>query len=458
MKLSGFAALCVLGLLGVAQANEPYEAEPVLKAPALVQAALLSGPDFHVVPEVPVRGYMGHFLLDTRFGPIRANSAEMLAIRIGELPALDALERASRSDAFATALAARAKKTGSAIANVVAHPVDTLTGLPDGVARFFGSLWNTWSGRAQALSDRSVREIGNAGDPFEAPNGPMTAVRDAPAIDAPSDTNDRAWYARAGSEARRESKRYLKFSQQRRDMAKVLNVDPQSSNPLLSERLDALAWAAVWGNFSAGAALGQISGPAADVVSWSGKLDQYVLSQTPEQLREINRKRLASFCSDAYAVRQFLRRGGFTDTLRTTLAMSLEKLAPKSGCNELLELAATTRSEVEARYLVDALQMLERVPDASGGTLETVGAAILWRTPAEKWLLPLPVDYLSWNRELDAFLNRPPFRVANKLALIGGQASMSVQRALTERGWGLQLRVPYDGAPDYVRFGAFDSH
>ncbi len=456
-QMRNYAILITLAFACSAHASETFELEPVLQGPALVRPELLSGPDFRVVPEVPVRGYMANILIDTKFGPLRADSVQMLAVRVSEIPALEALDRAGRSGAFAQALAARGKKTGSAIVNVITHPVDTITGLPQGVARYFGNLWDTWSGRAQSLSDRSSREFENAGDPYHAPAGPMTAGRDAPVIDPPAAPKNRAWYARAGYETERESKRYLKFGQQRRAMAKVLNVDPNSSNPLLNDRLDTLAWAAVWGNFSAGTALGQIAGTAADVVSWSGKLDQYVLSKTPEELREINRTRLMEFCSDNFAVRQFLRRGGFTDTLRTALVASLQQLKPKSGCNELIELAATTHGEVEARYLVDALKLVEREPDVAGGALSTVGASVVWSTRAGKLLLPLPVDYLSWNRDFDAFLARPAFRVADKAALIGGEASMAAQRALTARGWGLQLRAPYAGAPAYAA-GTFSTN
>jgi hypothetical protein len=186
------------------------------------------------------------------------------------------------------------------------------------------------------------------------------------------------------------------------------------------------------------------------VISWSGKLNQYVLTKTPEQLREINRTRLLKFCSDDFAVRQFLRRGGFTDSLRTALSASLEKLKPDDGCNELVELGATTRGEVEARYLVDALKLIERQTDATGGTLLTAGAALAWRTPSGRLLLPLPVDYLTWSHDIDEFFDRPVFAVANKTALIGGEASMLAQRQLTDRGWNLVSRAPFDGAPAYA--------
>lgn len=457
MTFPRFLALCALVLACSAYASDTFEPEPVLKAPMLVQPPLLSGPDFRVVPEVAVRGYMANFLIDTQFGPIHADSVEMLSIRVGELPAMEALDRASRSGAFATALAARAKKTGSAIVNVVTHPIDTITGLPRGVARYLGAQWDKWSGRAQSVSDRSQREFENRGDPYHAPAGPMTAMRDAPTDNPqpPADTKNRAWYVRAGSEVAREGKRYLQYNSQRRAMAKLLGVDPNSSNPILDQELNTLAWAAVWGNFSAGTALGAIGGTAATVIGDTGKLNQYVLSKTPEQLRADNEKRLLALCSDETAVRSFLRRGGFTDTLRTALALTLEKLAPKSGCNGLLELAAKTHGEVEARYIVNALKLIAQQSDAKGGDLLTANAAIAWRTPSGKLILPLPVDYLSWNADLAAFFDQSSLRAANKLALIGGEASMLAQRALTERGWGLQLRAPYAGAPAYASFGEF---
>lgn len=457
MTFSRLLVLCPLVFACSAHASDAFESEPVLKAPLLVQAPLLSGPDFRVVPEVAVRGYMANFLIDTKFGPMRADSVEMLAIRIGELPAMEALDEASRSGAFATALAARAKKTGSAIVNVVTHPVDTITGLPRGVARYLGAQWDKWSGRAQSVSDRSAREFENRGDPYRAPPGPMTAMRDAAAETPPppDDGKNRAWYARAGSEVAREGKRYLQYNSQRRAMAKLLGVDPNSSNSVLNEELDTLAWAAVWGNFSAGTALGQIGGSAATVIGDTGKLNQYVLSKTPEQLRADNEKRLLALCSDETAVRSFLRRGGFTDTLRTALVLTLEKLAPKSGCNGLLELAAKTHGEVEARYLVNALKLIAQQKKVEGGELLTAGAAVAWRTPAAKLILPLPVDYLTWNTGLAAFFNRPSLRAADKLVLIGGEASMLAQRALTERGWSLQLRAPYEGAPAYAMNGEF---
>jgi hypothetical protein len=429
------------------------ETEPTLPAPTLVQPALLSGPNFKVVPEVEIRGYMARFVVDTRFGPLSADSVDLLAVRVSEIPAIETLDRASKTGAFAHALAERGRKTGSAVVNVVSHPVDAVTGLPAGVVKYLRAKIDTWTNRAQAVADRSSRKFENNGDPFAAPPGPMTAGREGRADERPetAEKKDRSWYARAGSETGREAKRYLKYSEQRREMAKYLGVDPNTSNPILNEKLDSLAWAAVGGNFSAGAALGEITGAAAEVISYSGKLNQYVLEKTPEQLRDELQRRLAALCSDEDSIRSFLRRGGFNDTLRASLVESLEKLKPQGGCNDLIELAATTRGEVEARYLTNALKLIRTKTPEPGGTLVVAGAALAWRAPDGRLILPLPVDYLTWSHDLAGFFDQPVLAAADKIVLIGGEASMAAQAQMTARGWNLALRAPYDGAPAYAR-------
>jgi hypothetical protein len=448
------ACASVPGASATCASDCAQEPEPYLNATALVQPSLLSGPNFKVVPEVRIHGYMAHFLIDTPYGPLTADSADLLAVRVSEIPALETLDRASKTGAFAHALSERGRKTGAAIVNVIAHPVDSVTGLPAGVVRYLRKQVDTWSGRAQSLADQTSRHAENRGDPFRAPDGPMTAGRDR-AIDEPpqhEEKQSRAWYARAGSEAGRETRRYLKYSQQRREMAKHLGVDPNSTNPILNEMLDSLAWAAVGGNFSAGEALGAVTSTAAAVIADSGKINQFVLEQEPEQLRETIHKRLLKYCSDDDSIRSFLRRGAFTETLRVSLTESIEKLDATDGCNALIELAATTRGEVEARYLTDALKLIRRhVPTPVGGQLLVVGAALAWRNPDGSIVLPLPLDYLTWSHDIGDFFEQSEFAVRNKTVLIGGEASMTMQRKLTDRGWNLVLRATYEGAPPYSR-------
>ena len=113
---------------------------------------------------------------------------------------------------------------------------------------------------------------------------------------------DKPWYGSVGKEIGREAKRQLDYGKMRRQIAKHLGVDPSTSNPLLRERLDTLAWAAVAGNLSAGTALDAVGGTAAEVISVGGRLNQLVWELDEENLRERNRERLSRWCSDDFAL------------------------------------------------------------------------------------------------------------------------------------------------------------
>jgi hypothetical protein len=447
------ACCAIVAHAGDEPAAPTEEDEPVLDAPSLVQPALLSGPGFSVDPHVELRGYMAHFTLDTPFGPLAANSVEILAEREAELPALDALDRATRSGAFARAAGAKFVATGKALSQIVMHPIDTMLGIPAGVARYFGNRLKKIATQAQTLSDRAARTFGTRGNPYPSDEGPMTDARDDDAS-TKKDKPAKHWYSRVGSEAERELKRQLKYSEVKRELARELGIDPYSGNPYVQERLSSLAWVGTGGNFSAGAALGAVGGAGAVVLSNGGRINDVVWKLSPEDLRARNRDRLRAYCRDELLIRRFLRRGVFSPTLQTGLVDTLDKLQPTGGGDALLELGMTASSELESRFVVNGLRLTANYlgDRAKGGTLRPIGAGLAYVAADGEIVLPLPVDYLSWTSVVGDFFDRSEFRVTNKTVLIGGDASLLARRALTERGWNIVVRAPWLGAPPYARF------
>jgi len=437
----------------VVPAELAIEEEPVIDSASLVQPALLSGPGFSVDTRVELRGYMAHFTLDTPVGPLSADSVELLAEREAELPALDALDRATRSDAFLHAAGNRLADTGKVLAKIALHPVDTVLGIPAGVARYFADRLKKIGTQAQALSDRSGRILGNSGNPYPVDEGPMTDARNDAFAHVPKPK--RHWYTRIGKEAEREIKRQLKYSQVKRELAERLGIDPYNGNPYIQARLSSLAWVGSGGSFSAGTAIGTVGGTGATVLSQGGRINDVVWKLSPDDLRERNATRLRSHCSDDLLVRQFLRRGAFSPTLQTALADVLDTLQPASGCDALLELGITANSELEARFVVNALRMVEaHLGDRSkGGALLPIGAGLAYASLDDELVLPLPVDRLSWTAEVRTFVDRKEFRVGNKTVLIGGDASLEARRGLIERGWSIVTRSPWPGSPPYASPG-----
>ncbi len=435
----------------VADTRVPIEQEPIVDAATLVQAALLSGPGFSVDTRVQLRGYMARFTLDTPFGPLSAESVEILAEREAEMPALAALDKVTRSSVFLSAAGTKFVATGKMIGQIVMHPLDTVLGIPAGVARYFGDRLHKIGTQAQTLSDRTARTLGQHGNPYPVDEGPMTDARqgDPDAVAKPK----KHWYTRVGSEAEREIKRQVAYNTAKRDIAKRLGIDPYTTNPYIQERLSSLAWVGSGGGFSAGTALAAVGGAGANVLSQSSRINDVVWKLSPDDLREKNSKRLLGYCRDPLLVRQFLRRGAFTPTLQTSLIDALDKLRPANGCDALLELGMTAGSELEGRFLVNALQLVvtHLGARAKDGTLQPVGAGLTYVTTDGELILPLPVDRLSWTAEVRDFLDRPEFRRSNKTVLIGGNASLDARRALVERAWNIIVRAPWPSAPPYAQ-------
>lgn len=436
------------------------EEEPVIDAASLVEPALLSGPGFSVDPHVELRGYMAHFKIDTRFGSFDAPSVEILAEREAELPALEQLDAATHSDAFVRAAGNRFEQTGKSLAKIVMHPVDTVAGIPSGVARFLRDKLVKFGNQAQSLSDRAARKLGSSGNPYPSDDGPMTDARAGDAEDAPP-RKRKNWFTRVTSEGERFVKREIKYNAVKRDIAKRLGIDPYSSNPYVQERLSSLAWVGTAGSFSAGSALGAVGGVGAEVLSKGGRVDEIVWRLSPDDLRARNETRLLGHCRDNLLVRQFLRRGAFSPTLQTHLADALDALQPSDGCDLFLELAITAQNELEARYIVNGLDLtLTHLGlRAKRGRLVTIGAGFAYIAADGELVLPLAVDRLIWTKEVAAFITRREFQVGKKTALIGGNASDIAERGLSENGWEVILRAPRRNAPPYAHrdAGAIDS-
>ncbi|MBN8481216.1 MAG: hypothetical protein J0L88_06440 [Xanthomonadales bacterium] len=439
--------LCLLSGGALAQAHED---EPVLDAASFAPPALLSGPGFQVDPHVEIRGYMARFTLDTPVGTLHADSVEILADRVAELPALEALDEVTRSQAFTQAAVDTASTTAKGIGQVLRHPIDTLAGIPAGVARYFGRRLAKLGDQAQRLSDRAAVRLGTDGAKYPRDDGPMTDADAIARAQADADDSERGkrWVDRAGAELERELKRQADYGQVRRRLAEQLGIDPYTTNPPVRERLDRLAWVGSGGRFAANAAIGAIGGSGALVITHGRRLNEIVWKLDPESLRERNHERLRAYCRDELLMRQFLRRGTFSPTLQTALADALDALRPRAGGDALLELGMTANSELEARFVVNALQMVAHAlgERAHGGRLVPVGAGLAYDSVDGERVLPLPVDYLAWTGEVERFLDRDEFRSPSKRVLVRGDATLRSQRELTRRGWSIAVRADDPGS------------
>ena len=377
-------------------------------------------------------------------------------------PALELLEGESMAKTAAVAAKDSAMTTVNAARRLATEPVETLQELPAGTWRFLKRRMTDIAGTAVDLTDRGRDAITGDDELYD-----HTSMR--PGTTAPDPNPPEAWWETGGRGLASLARDWIGYGKARRELARRLGVDPYSTNPLLNERMEELAWSAVAGNQTVSLATGQIGGVPAVALGATQRVNKILWELPPKDIARINRTRLTQLGCGKIELRRFLRNRHFNPSLQTALTDAMVELQPVSGCVQLIELAAAGKSELEARYMVDALTMLA-ARGVRGGELFLIDTAPVMRVyPREpavvdsarsphvfdmrqessddlgRWtaalparprlLLPLPVDHLQWSPGTQAFFDRVEFRVVDKIVLIGGDATINAVQGLTRRGW-----------------------
>jgi hypothetical protein len=271
-----------------AYAQAPVEPPPVLRAADLVPADLLQGPHHRVEPQVPTDGLLAWFTITSSFGTFRVANPDMVRVRVGEVRALAELDKTTKSEVFAQALGAAAKRTGRSLQAVVENPAETVKALPEGVGRFFDRVGQaTRTGVQQGREQRQEGSGELAGETAALAAGEIFGYYDA-------------W----------------------RRLAKRVGVDPYTTNPVLAKKLDEIAWAVFAGEFGIDRAVGIV--PGLNAAAWFSDL---VWETPPGDLRVMIEKKLLELGAPPDAVDRFLRHRWYTLTLRTALVGGLDALS-----------------------------------------------------------------------------------------------------------------------------------
>jgi hypothetical protein len=404
--------LVLLSLTASLAAAASYETPRPLKASDLLPAALLQGPRFKVQDAVGVDGYMTSFTVQSDFGPFVAGSREMLEVRILEVYALAKLEDVSRSEVFAKAFAASAKKKGAAVAQVVTNPVETAEKVPEGVGRFFKGVGKAAKQGADAATDAVKKDD----KPAESSQKPDTKEQVEGAA------KDLAGVNRA-----------------KREWAKKLGVDPYTTNPVLAKKLDDVAWAAYAGGLTLSIVMPPI--PGLTVVE---KTSDLVWSTPPQDLAQQNDAKLKVMGVPEETRKAFLQNRAFAPVLQAGIVTALDSLAGVAGRVEAVTLATRqAKSELDARFYVRLAQMLadHHQKVAPLASLISRNRIFLGKAKAGGLVVAAPLDYLFWTAQIEEFSSAPELRVPERNLLLLGRASPTAKAQLTAAGWSVKEGV-----------------
>lgn len=154
-----------------------FEQPPVVDINELLDASMQSGPGYQVGQQVATNGAMGEYTIVASSdvfhddaGTYQIESLDLLKVRLSEVPAIAQLDNMSNSGVFAKALAASAARPVTDAAQMVIHPMDTVSGLPSGVGEFFGrvdlgakTVYSTATNSSETGSQRASQTAAETG-------------------------------------------------------------------------------------------------------------------------------------------------------------------------------------------------------------------------------------------------------------------------------------------------------
>ena len=448
------------GLLFVhagAHASTPDCGPDAVPASALASPTLLGAEDFSASPCATIVGGMAQFVLhphgadadDIEPAELRVESLDLLEIRAVEMEVVRRLRAQGAAGTAGRAAASSLVQTGSALAGVVTRPVESVIGLPAGMLRVFGRRATRYGRQASDLGESAYEAVSDE-TLFDASLRPREAE--------PLPPEPEPWWQKGGGFALKLGKRWLGYNAARRELGRELGIDPYSTNPWLGAEMDRLAWSALVGRRGVGFGLGQIGGAAGTVLGESGRIHRMVWEKPPEEVEAWNVARLAPLACRADVQDAFFDNSRYSPTLQTQAVDALLELAPQGGCESFLGLAASVQREAEARFVVDALQLMVAARPRFPTRFEIFGEALVLRDGEERLWLALPVDLLQWTPETADFFADPALaRVADKRLLLARDASPRARAALLADGWAVVEQSIGPAREFSVRQPSFDA-
>ena len=353
----------------------------------------------------------------------------MLEQRLVEIGALDQLAKVSKTDAFVAGLKESAKEFGRQVGDMVSEPVATVKGIPAGVGGFFARVSRGAKTGYQELGD--IKEEKKQNEPPQKGLGASLPGGQQSTSPKRSDLTVEEASLRMTGKVAADA---LGYDDQRRRIAKEVKVDPYSTNPVLTQKLDEIAKAAFAGGLGISAFKAVV--PASLVVSTTTMFSDWVWDTTPGALKVENESALKTIGVSQDLIDRFFRQPHFTLTYQTRLVKALQRLETTTGRTAIMPVAISVASFDQARFVVEAIEMLAQYNEKIA-PLQTLEQAIPFaaRTLTGSLVVAGPVDCLAWTEEIQRFASRPDFKAKERIFLLRGMATPLAQTELSRMNW-----------------------
>jgi hypothetical protein len=384
--------------------QENWDAQPEIRpASEVLPAAMLKGPHFEIGPTVTTTNYLNAYTVAGEYGSFTAPSDSRLRRLLREIAAIAELKRITQTGAFAQAAKEAAKSPLRAIENLIDDPAKTLSAIPEGIS----SLFN----RANEQISRSGRSS------YE-------------------DSSVKAALAVSGF---------------KRDYAAKFGIDVYSTNAVLQQELDRVAWAATLGNMTLGA-LSIVTGAVVLQVASNVRLLEQARSiveaTPPSELALRNREQLKRMGVPVHVTDRFLQNRMLSPRHQTLIVVGIASLGDIPGRAGFIAYASQAKTEDEALLMQQMAELMASY-SASVARIQQIGTFVnlpVAYTAKSAAVLLLPIDRLPWTERSAALAARlaqdlpKPRPVSTTEIWITGDASPRAEAGFRQLGLGLTQR------------------
>ncbi len=368
-----------------------YETPRILNAYDILPPELIKSEHHTVMKDVATYDLTIRFTILSTFGPFEAIGEDMLRIRIQEIQAIAVLQEIIKTKAFRDAAEQAAMSSYKGAKNLIIHPANTITGVPNGMGRLFS---------------------------------PPGEIEDSIA------------------------KELVSFSAVKRAYANRLGVDIYSSNKVLQKELNRVSWAGFAGGVGVSLATMAVK-DASEIAYFSlngtefiNSMNQILLDSAPQDLRRTNREKLQQMGIEESTIDEFLQNTAFSPRHETILVHALSKMEGVRNRDQFIKQANFAADEEDAFLFQRIAEMMynyhKNVEPIS--QIIPVRKVVVGYTVEKAIVVTLPIDYVYWteraDRGTDAILqlktmDRP---VKSMKILISGKLSSRAKLELMAKG------------------------
>ncbi len=422
-------------------AAQPYEAPANLKASDFLDLSLLKGPNHQVEEQVVSDGVFNTYTITSKFGTWKVQGTSLAATRVHEVGAIAQLMEVDKIAVAAGGIAASAVGIGKSAVHVVTHPVETITGLPDSVARLFGRI-----GRG---ASRTVEKMGS---------GDKTGVESENLSSKGAEKQKQQSTAGKAVDATGDvAKDLIGVNSAMRSWAQKLRVDPYTRNDVLHNELRDVAQYDAGGRFAVNLAPG---GAILTALTTTYAVNDLIWMKEPDALVTLNEKRLKDMGVSPEVSKAFRLNPQYNLSRRVRLVASLDALLGVAGRPEFVARAAGAEVDADAQFYTESAMLADlfhhtRTP-VSAIVANLPGACVI--AGEDRFACLYPLDYIVWTEGVAAHFDRVTKRAeaehpkAKREMWLTGRASERTAKELAARGWTLRERglrlISEDMSPD----------